>query len=152
MERPHAVRDATVPHAHAPSDPLDQGGLDGLIHMSRNASIEYWLPFYRGHQVPNVEVYKVPVDGDNNQVYPKTDVEFGGPWRWELVLDKRWSYDYSSKEQIEALIPLLADGMAVAAGYACHGSAIRINHHGPNVVPETADAVPGGARTMSEPS
>lgn len=110
-----------------------------IIAMSRNPSVTFHKVWYRGHPVPYVEVFKYPVGDDGQQVYPISDGSDGpmtvyphdGTYKYELTLDGRWANDFDSIEEIERIMPLLADGMAVAAGYACHGSTNRLNAHGP---------------------
>lgn len=125
-----------------------------LHEMSRNPSVGYFHAYYRGHQVSNVEVYRVPVDGDGRQVYLTEERDDGatvvrphdGPIRWELLLDGRFGFDFETREEIERIIPILADGMAVAAGYACHGSNNRLNRHGPTILGAHQDVPDGEVR------
>jgi hypothetical protein len=51
-----------------------------------------------------------------------------------LVLDGRLSWDFSSREEVSWTVGMIADAMAVATGWASHGSVHRLNQHGPVTV------------------
>lgn len=64
------------------------------------------LPHYEfvvdGYRVPNVTA--VPVDGG-----------------WNIIVDRRIALFVTDEDEIKRWLPLLANGMAVAAGYTKHG-------------------------------
>lgn len=54
---------------------------------------------------------------------------------WSIILDKRFSYGPFTELEIKKLAPLLANAMAIAAGYACHGSDRRLNPYNVMAMP-----------------
>lgn len=114
------------------ANPDYEGG--ALVAMSRNPSVDFCVPYYRGYPVPHIKVFKYPVDESGTQIFPadgKTYVEQSCTYRWDLSLDDRWGYDFDTEEQVLHAVRMMADAMAVAAGWASHGSEYRLNAHGP---------------------
>ena len=122
------------------------------VYKSRNPSVskgEVWL---RGVTVPYVELYKVPVDGNGQQVHPLTANDDGtttvhphdGTYMYELCLDGRWIYQFRTETEAVQTAERMADAMAVAVGRACHGSLSRKTPHGPVVV-DAPLGPPGGS-------
>lgn len=110
-----------------------------LIHMSRNPSVEYHEVWYRGFPVPYLKAFRYPVDENGQQVFPiemsedcsvTTVTRHLGEYRWHLILDNRFIYPFTSRDEITSVIPMIADSMAIAAGYLCHGTNKRMNPHG----------------------
>lgn len=131
------------PLADQSADPDYDGG--ALIAMSRNPSVDFCQAYYRGHQVPHIKVYKYPVDAAGEQVYPpegRTDVDEVHGHKWELILDDRMLYDFDTETQALHAVRMLADAMAIAAGWTCHGSANRLNPHGPATTETAVNATP----------
>jgi len=122
----------------------------GIYWMSRNPSVTLGKVHYRGYEVPYVEVFKVPVGDDGQQTYPLSANSDGtttvhphdGKHRYELTFDNRWAYDFATEAEVLHVVGLVADAMAVAAGWACHGSANRLNRHGPTVAARPPDPNP----------
>lgn len=51
----------------------------------------------------------------------------------ELVIDHRFGYDFATQAEVEQAVAMVADAMAVATGWSCHGNGqTRLNVHGPN--------------------
>lgn len=123
-----------------------------VVFMSRNPSVSFGRVWLRGHPVPYLEVFKVPVDDENQQVYPISEDSDGtttvhphdGKYRWELTLDQRWCYDFGSESELVHFATAIADAMAVATGRACHGSANRLSLHGPIYADAVVSSSPGG--------
>jgi hypothetical protein len=121
-----------------------------IVKLSRNPSVTFGKVWLRGHPVPYIEVFKVPVDGDNQQVFPIDEDPDGtitvhphtGPYRWELVVDQRWAYDFATETEAAHFGGALADAMAVATGRACHGSVNRLSVHGPTIRETSAESDP----------
>jgi hypothetical protein len=123
------------------------GGEPTLTESSRNPAVSVYKVWFRGYEVPYVLVYRYPVDAEGNQVYPRAVVDSkvgtvdlsAEPhhYDWSVSLDERWLFDFKGgggadpQAEILRVVPMLADAMAVAAGYACHGSSNRRNPHGP---------------------
>lgn len=134
---------------HDQAKPEPEGEELQIHKMSRNPSVTKCEVHYRGYDVPYLSVYKVPVDEHGEQVYPFSGLEDGaldgyvdhdkpfivrphdGPYRWELVIDRRFAYDFDSEEELRKVLPIVADAMAVAAGFTSHGSELMSNAHGP---------------------
>jgi hypothetical protein len=117
-----------------------------VVGFSRNPSVQFYKLYVHGYEVPYIEIFKVPIDDDGKQSYdsivdgsdadnhgPITVERHAGKFRWELSLDGRMGYDFDSKEDIEAIGDLLAQAMAISAGYTAHGVAYRKNPHGPAI-------------------
>jgi hypothetical protein len=134
---------------HDQGKPEPEGEELQIHKMSRNPSVTKCEVHYRGSDVPYISVYKVPVDENGEQVHPFSGLEDGdlegyidydkpfivrphaGAYRWELVLDRRFAYDFASEEELRKVLPIIADAMAVAAGYTAHAHSNRIMPHGP---------------------
>lgn len=132
---------------HDQEKPEPEGEELQIHKMSRNPTVTKCEVHYRGHDVPLLAVYQVPVDENGEQVYPMAN-EGGddgwidrdkpymvrphdGPFRWDLVLDRRFSYSFDTEDELRAVLPIVAEAMAVAAGFTSHGSDLMINAHGP---------------------
>ena len=120
----------------------DEDETDGrarAVPLSRNPSVTLHQVDYRGCRVPYIELFKVPVDEHGEQVYPLVNRPGGemvvyshpGPWRWSITLDKRLSWDFGSEVEAVRAAEMMADAMAIATGWACHGATTRLNRHGP---------------------
>ncbi len=126
-----------------------------LFSQARNPSVEVYAAYYRGYPIPHVSIQRWPVNPDGSQAYPEVhsgadgvrhyDPPGGNPtaFVWTLTVDDRWAYDYERESDLRRVLPLLADAMAVAAGFACHGSSNRLNLHGPVVLQAHQDSPAG---------
>ena len=67
-----------------------------------------------GYLVPNVEVGEDPATG-----------------KWCLFLDNRWGTPPVEIEELHRWLPMIANALAIGAGYSCHGehSVYRPNPH-----------------------
>jgi hypothetical protein len=72
-------------------------------------------------------------------------IEVWGPFEnghYSIAVDGRFLAPGFDRGQMEQVVWLLAHGMAVAAGYACHGSDARLNPHARRVVRVGPDPLP----------
>lgn len=75
-----------------------------------NYGVEFIGPIYRSG-------FDIIVDGHR---LPHIDADISESGGVTLVLDRRYAIDLQ-KEDAEKILPFLANAMAVAAGYSCHG-------------------------------
>jgi hypothetical protein len=134
-----------------------------VYRMSRNPSVEHYSADVDGQKVPYIDITRWPCvwtdSGRPEQVYPEvvlqtstrykdlvsqdvpglryayeTIVHWDGDWCWTVTVDERFAYDFDSQEDVELVLPILAQGMAVAGGFTSHGPhSFPINRHGPAV-------------------
>lgn len=130
-----------------------------LGQMSRNPAVEHYSADVDGQPVPYINISRWPCiwheGGAPEQVYPvvefvqtvvypqkggysafsyEAQVQWDGDWCWTITVDNRLSFDFECREDVEMVLPILAQGMAVAAGFTSHGShSFPANAHGPAV-------------------
>jgi hypothetical protein len=102
-----------------------------LSRQTRNPTVEVFGLRSEGYDVPYVKAVRYPVDENGKQVYPHEGDPEPHHHAVDLILDDRFGYVYDSLEEVEEIVPLLANAMAIAAGYTAHGHAVRRNPHGP---------------------
>src|SRR5690349_7700986 len=107
---------ATIPDEPGPPRaPAGKGGGDGGEAMSEfdytahPYGVKAIGPFVEEHRLTVLD-YRVPYIS----AIPQSDGS------WSLCLDERFVIDCSDDE-MRKWIPFVADAMAVAAGYSCHG-------------------------------
>lgn len=68
---------------------------------------------------PYLEQFKVIID---NYKVPYIDVKILNNGKIDLILDDRFGLSEAiSREEFDRWMPILANAMAIAAGYSCHG-------------------------------
>ena len=85
------------------NDPLKGSAFLGPVNYGT-----HWLAVVDGRVVPHIKIF------------PRGD-------RFFITLDDRMGIEAASQTEIFAWLPLLANSMAVAAGYAAFGSNERLN-------------------------
>jgi hypothetical protein len=134
------------------------------IHrMSRNPAVEHYSADVDGQKVPYINIVRYPCvwheGGGCEQVFPQIEwvedrsdspsgsplaypiaydykprVLWDGDWCWSVTVDDRFMYHFECREDVEMVLPILAQGMAVAAGFTSHGPhSFPRNAHGPAV-------------------
>ena len=142
--------------------------VDSVLHYMgsgrRNPSVRVYEADYNGHRVPYIEITEWPCeydDGVPTQVYPPLELicengsyeyvsTYHGDWRWTVSVDDRFAFDFETRDEVEAAIPLLATGMAIAAGFTSHGPhSFPRNPHGPAVGLAWTELEPATAEIVS---
>lgn len=117
-----------------------------------NPTVKVYAARSNGYLIPYIGITRWPSVGDGSyrQVYWQDgwwvqpvgpdDVEgmledFKPLWVWTVTVDNRLAFDFTDQKSMEQALRLLADGMAVAAGYTAHGYGNRLNPHGPALAP-----------------
>ena len=125
-----------------------------------NPTVKVYAARSNGYLVPYIGIVRWPTVGDDSsrQVYWQDgwwvtpvgpgDVavmpeDFKPSWIWTVTVDNRLAFDFSDQKALEQAVRLLADGMAVAAGYTAHGYGNRLNPHGPALAPVQVPSYPG---------
>jgi hypothetical protein len=133
-----------------------------LHRMSRNPTVEHYSADVDGWKVPYIDIVRWPCvwteSGCAEQVYPQIEwveevsttggvvdatglhahgytpkVLWDGDWCWTVEINNV-CWDFDSREDVEMILPVLAKGMAVAAGFTSHGAhSFPRNAHGPAV-------------------
>jgi hypothetical protein len=129
--------------------------------MSRNPAVEHYSADVDGQKVPYIDISRWPCiwseSGQPEQVYPCIEwieegrahdvcnqtipaysyeprVLWDGGWCWTVTVGDLFMYDFECREDVELVLPILAQGMAVAAGFTSHGPrSFPKNAHGPAV-------------------
>jgi hypothetical protein len=118
----------------------EQSCLRPAGHGSRNPSIDVFEVWRHDKQVMGLEVVHVPCvvhdDGCTEQAYPpvKLDhndgnyvyaLDWDGDWRWELTIHNAhgqgFTWEFTSRAEVEHAATLAADALAIGAGFTCHG-------------------------------
>lgn len=111
-----------------------------------NRSVMVYAVVVDGYRVPYVEVSSWPATADGAQVYRPLSrwtadgntflpEDFEPIIMWTVTLDDRLAFDFPDRAAVENAMPMLADGMAIAAGWTAHGVGYRRNPHGPSLAP-----------------
>ncbi len=69
------------------------------------------------------DYYRLTVDG-YEVPYLRAHLRKGTEDLWDILLDRRFGYELTDAE-LHKVLPLLANAMAIAAGYSCHGEHCR---------------------------
>ena len=96
---------------------------------------------------PFLEEYRLEVDGFRVPyltAYPTNPQQT----KWDIVLDERFGLDLDV-EQLQDVIPFIANAMAVAAGYSSHGENSQIVNPF-HVRMMRLDGLPGHADQLTE--
>jgi hypothetical protein len=129
--------------------------------MGLNPAVEHYSADVDGQKVPYIVIGRWPCVwnelGQPDQVYPQIEFQetgrahdvggttlpaysytpkvlWDGDWCWTVTVDGRFSFNFDSQEDVELVLPILAQGMAVAGGFTSHGPhSFPKNAHGPAV-------------------
>ena len=91
------------------------------------ATAPRYVPVVDGFKVPYLEVREC-LDG------------------WEVICDGRHCIPHLKLEEVQRWLPFIANAMAVAAGYPCHGSREKMHPFGCRVSSIGADVVADSVR------